>query len=273
MQHDAGHTRHTGTGTYRTVCPADLICCARCVFYNIKDSDQGWPDAQYVRGCVIVSIVAFAARLLNFAVEDVDPIISEITQLTTTLGTRSVMGHDDDDAGSSCVDNNNATSEKGPMAPIADGSVFDIGEGPKGRGLFASTDIPPRYLIHVAPCVPILKDEYDRHMKHTVLEHYLFNDARSGNKLLALGYGSLFNHSSHPNVDYRVNSEELSIEYRSGFQTIPKDEELCISYGSNLWFEDAERVGPSTESSDGDDEKDGVAAFLGRIEVGDSDYS
>jgi SET domain len=171
--------------------------------------------------------------------------------------------------GPSSLGSNADSKPNQALVPVADGCVFSIRKGPKGRGLFASSDIPPRTLIHVAPCIPILKDEYDQHMKHTVLEHYLFNDTRSsgaGNKLLALGYGSLFNHSSHPNVDYRVNSENLAIEYSSGYQTIPKDEELCISYGSNLWFEVAEGQDTSVD----DDENDGVAAFLGRIELGDN---
>jgi hypothetical protein len=41
--------------------------------------------------------------------------------------------------------------------------------------------------------------------RHTVLEHYLFH-TRSGDMLLALGIGSIFNHARKPNVDYRVDS-------------------------------------------------------------------
>ncbi len=43
--------------------------------------------------------------------------------------------------------------------------------------------------------------------RHTVLEHYLFN-AKDGDMLLALGLGSLFNHSRRPNLDYRVDGRE-----------------------------------------------------------------
>lgn len=47
------------------------------------------------------------------------------------------------------------------------------------------------------------------HYRHTVLEHYLFHSHSKGDMLLALGLGSLFNHSSNPNLDYRVDSTRL----------------------------------------------------------------
>ena len=94
------------------------------------------------------------------------------------------------------------------------------------------------------------------------LEHYLFNVA-GGDKLLALGYGSLFNHSGHPNVDYRVDAANLCIRYLSG-HNIQKDEELCISYVENLWFEDASTG--SQESSKSEPEiLEGMASFLNNI--------
>jgi uncharacterized protein len=150
--------------------------------------------------------------------------------------------------------------------PATGNSLFYIGTSDKkGRGLFAAIDIPPLSVIHVAPCIVIQKDEYESHVKHTVFEHYVFNDTGTGNKLLALGYGSLFNHDSHhPNIIYHINSHQQTIEYKSGVQMIPKDTELCISYGSNLWFDDdGESTKKSDDSSDDDDE---TGKFIHRIE-------
>jgi SET domain-containing protein len=104
-------------------------------------------------------------------------------------------------------------------------------------------------------------------MRFTILEHYLFNDS-GGNKLLALGYGSLFNHSRSPNVDYRIG--EGSIAYSSGHKQILQGEELCISYGANLWFDDADGADDSSDSSE-ENLEDGVAGFLGRIELGEAE--
>jgi SET domain-containing protein len=50
----------------------------------------------------------------------------------------------------------------------------------------------------------------------------------------------------HPNVDYRIDQDGSCIRYySSSYRAIAKGDELCISYGSNLWFDDA--------SDDGED--------------------
>ena len=143
-------------------------------------------------------------------------------------------------------------------------SLIRIGEGPKGRGLFATQEISPRTLVHKAPCIRVSKDDYETHVQYSIFEHYLFNDTNGGHKLLALGYGSLFNHSSkQPNMDYRVDSNGLQILFYSGHKAIAKNDELCISYGRNLWFDDAS--GHDSSSSSLEDE-----GFQGRIDVGES---
>jgi len=144
-------------------------------------------------------------------------------------------------------------------------TLCTIKNGPKGRGLFSCAVISPGTLIHDAPCIRVVKNEYDNFMRFTVLEHYLFN-AAGGDKLLALGYGSLFNHSRSPNVDYRVDASNLCIRYFAGHRTIQEDEELCISYGGNLWFDDASTG--SHESSESEQETaEGVDSFLNRMEL------
>jgi hypothetical protein len=142
---------------------------------------------------------------------------------------------------------------------------YRIGTGPKGRGLFAIQDIPPTTLLHVAPCIAVSKEEYEQHMRHTVLEHYLFNDA-GGKKMLALGDGSLFNHSKHPNVDYRIDAELLCIRYSSGYQGIQRGNELCISYGAKLWFDDVDGESHSSSSEEAADIAD-IPGFLGRMKL------
>jgi SET domain-containing protein len=105
-------------------------------------------------------------------------------------------------------------------------------------------------------------------MKYTILEHYLFNDRTSGDKLLALGDGSLFNHAKHPNIDYRVAAKilkgESEIRFMTGHSIIQPDEELCISYGSNLWFHDADGEEGGL-SSNNEDETDND--FLARLQI------
>jgi SET domain-containing protein len=169
----------------------------------------------------------------------------------------------------STTENENETisEEAAPQKSLKAGNgstIFRVDTGSKGRGLFASQDIAPGSLIHEAPCLRVVKEEYDKFMRFTILEHYLFN-ADKGDKILALGYGSLFNHSRHPNVDYRVDSTNLCIRYICGHKII-KDEELTISYGGKLWFDDASEGEHESSESD-DDTTDGMANFLNRLEL------
>jgi len=105
------------------------------------------------------------------------------------------------------------------------------------------------------------KNEYDEYCKHTIFEHYLFN-CLNGDKLLALGIGSLFNHSDSPNVDYRVDSTAGVITYKTSKQ-VKQGDELFIYYGSNLWFSDVnkDRSNTDSDSDDSTGESDFITAF------------
>jgi hypothetical protein len=133
--------------------------------------------------------------------------------------------------------------------------LFEIRTDPtKGRGLFARQYLEENSLVHIAPCISISKEEYENHMKFTCLEHYLFNCRATGDKYLALGYGSLFNHhSTHPNVIYKVFPKEREIRFYVGYKPIQRDEELCISYGNSLWFQDANNSASTADRVDNDE--------------------
>jgi tRNA-specific adenosine deaminase 3 len=81
-------------------------------------------------------------------------------------------------------------------------------------------------------------EEYEAHGRHTLLDHYTFK-WRDGRMALALGLGSLFNHSDSPNVSYSIDTATESIRYTTA-RGVDPDEELCIYYGSNLWFKPLE---------------------------------
>ncbi|KAG0580211.1 hypothetical protein KC19_4G156800 [Ceratodon purpureus] len=136
------------------------------------------------------------------------------------------------------------------------------------RGVRAKQNIARGVLVEVAHCIRIPREEYVHHLRYSVLEHYLYV-GRDGGMLMALGVGSLFNHSQQPNLNYTVDHDQLIISYRAA-RDIAAQEELTITYGSSskLWFVD--RSMDSVESSrismlheDLDDE----AGFLGAFQL------
>lgn len=124
------------------------------------------------------------------------------------------------------------------------------------------TAIAKGTLVELSHCINIPKADYDAHLCHTVLEHYVFNRP-GGGKLLALGLGSLFNHSSTPNLDYRVDSANSTVRFFAARDIVP-DEELSIFYG-NVWFEDKTpvTVGETSMHEHMEDEN----AFLAALEL------
>ena len=70
------------------------------------------------------------------------------------------------------------------------------------------------------------------------------SDVKFSQQALALGLGSMFNHMRSPNVGWERDIPTQSIRYFA-VRDIMEGEELCISYGPKLWFDDAD--GPTEE--------------------------
>nr|GAT60352.1 histone-lysine methyltransferase Set7 [Mycena chlorophos] len=115
----------------------------------------------------------------------------------------------------------------------------------KGRGIFAAHPIPAQTLVETSPVLLFAKDEWETHGRHTILDHYAFK-WRNGAMALALGLGSLFNHSETPNLSYSTHPDSDEITYTTT-RAIAEGEELCIYYGNNLWFQPA---GAAASTSD-----------------------
>ncbi|EXJ80570.1 hypothetical protein A1O1_08716 [Capronia coronata CBS 617.96] len=82
---------------------------------------------------------------------------------------------------------------------------------------------------------------------------------------LALGLGSMFNHSLlGQNVGWKRNTETDVIVY-TALRDIKAGEELCISYGSaRLWFHDADA---QVDTEWGDDDNDTGGETLAELEL------
>lgn len=157
------------------------------------------------------------------------------------------------------VDNDNDASHTSAAAAAAPApghgeggdAVRMVETAGKGRGLVAARLLQRGTVIERAACILCSAAEYKEHLRFTVFEHYLFT-CKSGNLMLPLGVGALFNHSTKPNVNYRVDEAKQTITFVAG-DAIASGEELSIHYGANLWFSDADDEDPGSDEDEIDD--------------------
>ena len=125
---------------------------------------------------------------------------------------------------------------------MTNNSLIYLSHSPqRGRGVFAAKAIPAGKLIEVCPV--IILSAKDREIIHgTFLHDYYFLWDPDG-CAIALGYGSIYNHSSDPNADYAMDYEKQTIEFHS-IKNISKGEEIMVNYTegddvmTELWFEE-----------------------------------
>lgn len=120
-----------------------------------------------------------------------------------------------------------------------------------GRGIFASKPILRDTVIEISPVLLFGAAEYQAHGQHTLLDSYTFvweKRLEGSTMALALGLGSLFNHTAHANVSYELDRTAQCIRYRTVRDVVP-GEELCISYGAGrMWWEPEQpKTPPATE--------------------------
>ena len=111
----------------------------------------------------------------------------------------------------------------------------------RGRGVFAIQPISCDELIESCPVVP-LEPQHWAALEATPLYDYLYgwsDDCRE--VAIALGYGSLYNHSDEPNALYHTNRNRNAIDFIAT-RPIAAGEEVTISYidssdsSKKLWF-------------------------------------
>lgn len=108
-----------------------------------------------------------------------------------------------------------------------------------GNGVFALEEIKKGEVIEVAPILVLEFTDFVDTRWNLLFEYYFWLDDFV---VLALGYGSLYNHSINSNAVYKINRDEKYITFTAS-KKILKDEEILFNYkGSNsskapLWFE------------------------------------
>ena len=108
-----------------------------------------------------------------------------------------------------------------------------------GKGIFAAENIEKGEIIEIAPILVLEFSDFIDTKWNLLFEYYFWLDDFV---VLALGYGSLYNHSQNPNCEYVINRDQKTIKF-TATQRIIKDEEIYINYKGTsskkapLWFE------------------------------------
>lgn len=109
-----------------------------------------------------------------------------------------------------------------------------------GRDVFAVRDFNAGEVVEVCEVLIISKKDIKWIDKTELYNHYYAWS--EGRAVLALGLGSMYNHSYNPNCKYRVKLNLNKIEFKS-LQAINKGQELLINYNRDpkckdkVWFD------------------------------------
>ena len=110
----------------------------------------------------------------------------------------------------------------------------------KGRGVFARRAILKGEVIERVPVLVMTEDEYAQGLSQTPLKDYCFGWG-TDQVALALGYGSLYNHSYKPNARY----EDVGPATKAfvALRAIAAGDEITVNYNgrpgsrAKVWFD------------------------------------
>lgn len=120
--------------------------------------------------------------------------------------------------------------------------MLEVKKSKYGRGIFATRDIQKGELLEESHIILVPKEEY-KYLKKTVLSNYFFWWRKDKTECaIALGYGSLFNHSYTPNATYKFIRKNKTINFYA-YTDIKAGEEIFVNYNGKphdqtpLWFD------------------------------------
>jgi len=100
-----------------------------------------------------------------------------------------------------------------------------------GVGVYAKTAITNGELIEVAPLILVDSDV----MAVSNLNDYVYTINKEEDLYaVALGYGSLYNHSDTPNAEWNMDIKKEQLRIIAS-EDIQEGQEIKVSYGSSYW--------------------------------------
>ena len=112
----------------------------------------------------------------------------------------------------------------------------------KGRGVFATQHIPAGQLIEICPVVVLPGSEKDYLQESELYNYYFIWGEEDEAFAIALGFGSVYNHSYTPNAFYEADYQKNILIFRT-LVNIEADTEITVNYNQDptnqdpLWFD------------------------------------
>ena len=137
-------------------------------------------------------------------------------------------------------------SAAGFLQPRVLSPSLRVAKSPRiGRGVFADKDFKPGELIESAQVIVIPAEQWPLLEKTELFNYgYAFGEDLT-EMAIALGFGSLYNHSYTPNARYLRRCREKTIDFLA-LRPIAAGEEITVNYNGTstcrdpLWFPIAE---------------------------------
>jgi SET domain-containing protein len=121
-------------------------------------------------------------------------------------------------------------------------SLF-VAESPLGgRGVFTAADVPEGALIEICPVIVLPGEQLSLIDQTVIYDYYFLWGEEDEHCAMALGYGSLYNHSFQPNARYEADFEGLTLHFFA-IRAIKAGEEIVVNYNGDpedkeaIWFE------------------------------------
>ena len=112
-----------------------------------------------------------------------------------------------------------------------------------GRGVFARRDIKKDEIIESCPIIEVPKNDRSNLSESILVTYFFYFGKNKKRVVLALGFGSIYNHSYKPNAIFRIKQKDMIIDFVA-LKDIKKDDEITVNYyngnpkKSPLWFEE-----------------------------------
>ena len=112
-----------------------------------------------------------------------------------------------------------------------------------GRGVYASRAIKKDEIIERCPVIAVPQHDAANLTESMLITYFYFFGKKKEQSLIALGFGSIYNHTYQPNAMYKIQQKEKTIDFIA-LTDIKKDTEITVNYkgeksknNTPLWFE------------------------------------